>query len=302
MALVIEQPGHLGVSVGIEELIAAGDGQAPAPAGVQTYQIVTVTSGDADTIGTGFVLSFKIDKTWLSQNQITTVILYRLENEAWHAYTPTQTGADANYSYYAASLPGLSVFLIGGKAVTPGPVLTNTTVQNVTVIPSATTPAMTNQNKTSQGTPTRSQPSLFIWLLLGGLIVLLAGGLTFFAQRQKAKPEDDLGHHLALLRQFIEKQMDAGHTGYDVEQAVLKAGWPGHFVEQAFHDLNIPWRNPNEESTAKKKMDHPHDPLRDYIDTCRDKGIPLERIREVLLRAGWKGETIEPVLQEYTHS
>jgi len=282
---------------------AGNSAPPPAPAGVQTYQLTQVVSGNADTIGTGFTLAFKIDKLWLSQNHITAVILYRLENGAWRAYTPTQTGEDSTYAYYSASLPGLSLFLIGGTTATPMPAPSNATTSPSTPAPAANVtnaaPVFGTGTSEMPPTPAKTKSSLVVWLLLGGLILLIIGGLIMLFFRQQTKPADDLSHHLALLRQFIEQQVAAGHAAYDVEQAVLKAGWPGHFVEQTFHSLNIPWRDPNEASTAKQRMAHPHEPLRDYIDKCLDKGVPLEKIREVLLNAGWKREKIEPVLREY---
>jgi PGF-pre-PGF domain-containing protein len=64
------------------------------------------------------VIEFKVEKSWLSNNQIPQdkVSLYRLENGAWRELQTSLTKTDETYAYYEAISPGLSIFAIAGQS------------------------------------------------------------------------------------------------------------------------------------------------------------------------------------------
>jgi PGF-pre-PGF domain-containing protein len=64
------------------------------------------------------VIEFKVDKKWLSGNQIPqdTINLYRYENGEWKRLETSLSRTDEAYAYYKATSPGLSIFAIAGQS------------------------------------------------------------------------------------------------------------------------------------------------------------------------------------------
>jgi PGF-pre-PGF domain-containing protein len=64
------------------------------------------------------VIEFKVDKNWLSGNQIPQdrINLYRYENGEWKKLETSLSRTDEAYAYYKATSPGLSIFAIAGQS------------------------------------------------------------------------------------------------------------------------------------------------------------------------------------------
>jgi PGF-pre-PGF domain-containing protein len=64
------------------------------------------------------VIEFKVDKNWLSNNQIPqdAINLYRYENGEWMRLETSLVETDETYAYYKATSPGLSIFAIAGQS------------------------------------------------------------------------------------------------------------------------------------------------------------------------------------------
>jgi PGF-pre-PGF domain-containing protein len=64
------------------------------------------------------VIEFKVDKNWLSNNQIPQdrINLYRYENGEWKRLETSLLRTDETYAYYKATSPGLSIFAIAGQS------------------------------------------------------------------------------------------------------------------------------------------------------------------------------------------
>jgi PGF-pre-PGF domain-containing protein len=64
------------------------------------------------------VIEFKVDKNWLSRNQIPQdrINLYRYENGEWRKLETSALRTDDAYAYYKATSPGLSIFAIAGQS------------------------------------------------------------------------------------------------------------------------------------------------------------------------------------------
>jgi PGF-pre-PGF domain-containing protein len=63
------------------------------------------------------VVDFKVDRNWLSNNQIPEdrINLYRYENGEWTRLDTSLLRTDETYEYYEATSPGLSIFAIAGQ-------------------------------------------------------------------------------------------------------------------------------------------------------------------------------------------
>ncbi len=82
----------------------------------ESLQIAATNLPDQDIKSTAIV--FKVDRNWLSDNQIPQekVSLYRLENGEWRGLQTSLLKTDETYAYYEAVSPGLSIFVIAGQS------------------------------------------------------------------------------------------------------------------------------------------------------------------------------------------
>jgi PGF-pre-PGF domain-containing protein len=82
----------------------------------ESFQIAATNLPDQDIKSTAIV--FKVDRNWLSNNQIPQekVSLYRLENGEWRELQTSLLRTDETYAYYEAVSPGLSIFVIAGQS------------------------------------------------------------------------------------------------------------------------------------------------------------------------------------------
>ncbi len=64
-------------------------------------------------------IEFKVEKTWLIENELSkeNVALYRLEGDEWKKLDTEVVSEDDNYVYYKAISPGLSLFAIAGEKI-----------------------------------------------------------------------------------------------------------------------------------------------------------------------------------------
>jgi PGF-pre-PGF domain-containing protein len=219
----------------------------PAPLGVFVYQVDKVESGIADTVGTEFMVSFRIGKAWLDEHRIAEVSLYRLEGDAWHAYQPTHANDDVEYAYYTATVPGLSLFLIGGKPAAPPLQPTNKTSNETLNTSAVGTPSAalnetrpeTASNETSSVAPERSGLSFSSWMLILFSVVVVVGALVLIIRHERRIAAGDLDHHLVLLREFVKKSVENGHAAGEIEQALVQHGWQRKYIDWAFKECGI---------------------------------------------------------------
>jgi PGF-pre-PGF domain-containing protein len=81
----------------------------------ESFQIEASNLSDQDIKSA--TIKFKVDRDWLSNNQIPQdkVSLYRLENGEWRELQTSFQKTDDTYAYYEATSPGLSIFAIAGQ-------------------------------------------------------------------------------------------------------------------------------------------------------------------------------------------
>lgn len=93
------------------------------------YIEITTTASSAQV--SKAKVKFKVDKVWLSSNNIdsSTVALNRLVGTAWTKLTTTKTSEDFTSVYFEAETPGFSTFAITGEKVTAAPVCGNNVLE-----------------------------------------------------------------------------------------------------------------------------------------------------------------------------
>jgi M6 family metalloprotease-like protein/PGF-pre-PGF domain-containing protein len=116
---------------------------------VFTYLEIAAT-GDLDSSNIDSIkLWFQVEKTWLTNNNYSSAILYRYV-DVWEALPTLKTGDDATYVYYEAESTGLSYFAIAGT----GEVSTTTTLN--------TTTTTVNQTNLTTTVPTSTVPTTIV--------------------------------------------------------------------------------------------------------------------------------------------
>jgi hypothetical protein len=91
---------------------------------IYTYLDITLSSNGSKVLETdinSITIFFKIEKTWISSNNVdkNTVKLLRYKNGGWHELATTYNHEDEDYAYYTSVTKGLSTFTViaTGKAV-----------------------------------------------------------------------------------------------------------------------------------------------------------------------------------------
>jgi PGF-pre-PGF domain-containing protein len=74
-----------------------------------------------DTSVNKIYIKFAVNKTWLTANQVANsdIVLYRWSDNKWNELATTYLKEDSSEVFYKAESPGLSVFIIGTKGITP---------------------------------------------------------------------------------------------------------------------------------------------------------------------------------------
>jgi len=135
-----------------------------------TYAYLTVTKTNiADADISKVKITFKVEKSWVTANNIdtATIALNRYVDGSWVSLPTVKVNEDANYIYFEAESPGLSVFAVSAQKI---PVTTTTTT-------TTTLPALPSTEKIITG---------IVLLIIAIAIVayfILKPGKKFFLQK-----------------------------------------------------------------------------------------------------------------------
>jgi PGF-pre-PGF domain-containing protein len=106
------------ISVSVQKLESKPDNiPNSAPGNVHSYLNIKVSDVDSDNIA-GASIAFKVEKSWLEQNGISTddVVLSHYTGSAWDQLETSISSDDGEYVYYAAKTPGFSTFAISTRS------------------------------------------------------------------------------------------------------------------------------------------------------------------------------------------
>ncbi|SFM47810.1 PGF-pre-PGF domain-containing protein [Methanolobus profundi] len=106
------------ISVSVQKLDSKPDNiPGAAPGKVHSYLNIEVSDIDAENIA-GATITFKVEKTWLEQNGISTddVVLSHYAGSAWEQLETSVSDDDGEYVYYVAKTPGFSTFAISTRS------------------------------------------------------------------------------------------------------------------------------------------------------------------------------------------
>jgi PGF-pre-PGF domain-containing protein len=103
----------------VEELVTKPR-EAPLPPHT-LYKCVNITTNIEPTATIAVTVDFKVEQSWIKKNNInkTTVVLLRFHESEWKALPTSFMREDADFAYYQAHSPSLSLFAIVGEKIAP---------------------------------------------------------------------------------------------------------------------------------------------------------------------------------------
>ncbi|ETA66952.1 PDK repeat-containing protein [Methanolobus tindarius DSM 2278] len=174
------------VSTTIEILKGISTLVSEAPPG-EVYKYMNIWVGDtgfatADNIENA-VISFKVEKSWVSDNDIQSslISLYRYNDNKWKELETQKVKEDERYLYFESETPGFSPFVITGikKESSSGTAVVPLRSTAEDEIPSS------NDSDTIDLVPTNaSSSSISIWILVFCLFLILAGTGIYIGERK----------------------------------------------------------------------------------------------------------------------
>ncbi|MBI2578653.1 MAG: PGF-pre-PGF domain-containing protein [Candidatus Aenigmarchaeota archaeon] len=98
----------------------------------KVFKYIEITTTAAVAQVSKAKVKFKVDKVWLSSNNIdsSTVALNRLVGTSWTKLPTTKTSEDFAVVYFEAETPGFSTFAITGEKVTAAPACGNNIIES----------------------------------------------------------------------------------------------------------------------------------------------------------------------------
>ncbi|KXS43202.1 MAG: hypothetical protein AWU59_1240 [Methanolobus sp. T82-4] len=151
--------------------------KADAPGNV--YQQMNIWVGKSGFVDPDNVenlgIGFMVEKTWLEENNIEsdTVKLYRYSNESWTALDTEVTEEDDDYVYFESQTPGFSPFAISSEAESEE-------LTDEAILQSVSDDSVASDGEPIQVKTTGSESSTFVFVILGGLLVVLIGAYLIY--------------------------------------------------------------------------------------------------------------------------
>jgi len=169
------------VSITIEKL-AGKPADVSVDVSGKSYEYIKITKENLNdsNLAQG-KLKFKIEKSWISANNIKTetIALYRYSNGVWNKLSTTKLSEDSNYIYYEATTPGFSYFAISGEAAGA----TTTIAETVTTAPTETTAEAGATTTSTTGEQPQAGFKLELWHIVLIAIIVITVVVVFLMKR-----------------------------------------------------------------------------------------------------------------------
>jgi|GEM_PF-6011433 len=126
---------------------------------------------NVENLGIGFM----VEKTWLEEDNIEsdTVKLYRYSNESWTALDTEVTEEDDEYVYFESQTPAFSPFAISSEAESEE-------LTDEAILQSVSDDSVASDGEPIEVKTTDSVSSTFVFVILGGLSVVLIGAYLIY--------------------------------------------------------------------------------------------------------------------------
>ncbi|MFT4310201.1 MAG: PGF-pre-PGF domain-containing protein [Candidatus Woesearchaeota archaeon] len=208
----------------------------------------------------------------------------------WNELPTRLISSDAQFNYYQATSPGLSVFAIATKQQTPpsSPLTGNIVapppqptcydgIQNQgeqgidcggPCAPCETPTIPTQPSTETQHTPLPPQSSWLTWILMAGvLVVVLSGTVGTYVVMQKPKPPElyPISPGMSSIEIYIRKELNKGFSEPHITDALLGIGWKQQTIQEEFD--RILGRESHKKLDVEPVQNKPKDVLQEFVAT-----------------------------------
>ncbi len=166
----------------IVEVLKSRSSFAKTDAPGKVYQQMNIWVGSVGFVSPENVenlrISFKVERSWLAENEINVdlVKLYRYADDSWDAVPTTLVGEDDRYMYFESHTPGFSPFAISSEISAKDAI--DTSLRSVD---DTGTDLVTDEEAGTVEATRNGSTSIF--LMLGGILVVLAGAYVLYRKR-----------------------------------------------------------------------------------------------------------------------
>ncbi len=260
----------------------------------QIFKYIEINmSSNKDKVNEGN-LKFKIEKSWLTQNNIdkNNVRLSRFTTK-WDELSTSIINEDNDYVYFQAITPGFSYFKISGLQQKSSPAVETPSTLEKT--PEIATLQNINQKSTDSkkeaATPKISSITLnkiqnnnssFTFILLA---IIISSALLFFGVKYRHSffnqiPEEENNIH--ILEVFFEKAKLNGVNLELAKQRLIEQGWNKEKVSEAFNYVY------NEEKNTKL--------IEQFFIRIKSSGVDMELAKQRLIEQGFDENVVHEAL------
>ena len=263
-------------------------------------------------------ISFKVQKTWITEQQLTPAdVLLKRYTLSWEDIPTKFVKEVSGQDYYDASPPGFSYFAIVSKRGGSGSLdLTGNAISNSTNSSQLTPLLQLNDEKLAAQGDLGAVVSLWPYLLLVMVVALVLFGYSKLSkagvlgkerkpsanaqsspaqaaqQPVQAEPSrEDINAKFEQLKKYIIAQEAAGKSDMQIQQALLAVGWKQYVIDLIIHDAHDPAKHTPGSLSAFSS------PLDSYITASLAKGYTPAQITGVLVKTGWKKQDVEAALK-----
>lgn len=258
-----------------------------------TYQFITIGKfGISDTDLNYPMITFKVDKNWVTNNSdYLTVKLYHNDG-AWKELETKYLFDDETHYYYEARPQKLSYFaIIGGekKEINPKPALKNETIDKITPLSTvinlsnAINDKIVNQSKGLMELFFSKERNnyVFIAALMGVIVIIII--LALFVD---VVIKGDYYENTEEIRKIIDEELSEGIPKKEIEKDLEEHGWPKKIVEKIVHNERL-----SHDIEIKIKA---------YVQTMKNRMHTDDDIKRSLIKEGWAEETVDELINEFT--
>lgn len=221
-----------GTSVTVTSLKSNPVSSIGGPSG-SVYQHMQISVSNAPDVKK-VTLDFRVENSWLVENGLSSegVALYRLVGRDWVELPTTMVRSDGEYTYFEASSPGFSYFVVSQRGGVAAPQVTGAAVGPEPSVGMVTEPA-------PNVVITPSEPEFVLapkerrtlrWIVISIVLVSIA---LFVVAYEFFRHNIFVPHHEREARKYVLHARSRGKEDRHISDALKKADWP----EKKIHKL-----------------------------------------------------------------
>ncbi|MBT4352683.1 PGF-pre-PGF domain-containing protein [archaeon] len=253
----------------------------------ETYNYFKITKeGILDDNIENINIIFKVDKSWIKNNEIENILLHKYKGK-WKELITIFLKKDNNYEYFKTTLSEFGEFAISGEKIEPIIILTEESIEEPQF-----TGNLNFENSLSRNTEetmpldlapdTNKTQALNLVFPLMGLISFSFLSL-YFVFHFKYPVANEL--QIAQIKSYIDQSFDNGTHQETIKKRLVNVGWNPHLIDMMILNVHTPSGN-------KKNLER-------YIRSSKKNGLSSIIVKENLLKRGWSKNILQKFLIEH---